>query len=312
MISSSPQFATAPTVEWLPGTTRVGVACTDATGSVDNQPDVLYTEVDVLSRGVAPPVRLGAFPGAAMLPALSVLGSGGLVWQDKTSGDWQIFASVDPGAWNASARLVCLNGKAPLVNTSAYRFFWAAWPPDPLVWKTAPANQILRMAPAGPTVSTTSLYLGLENTAGTEVLEPVLGAPHPRMVNTTFFNPPTLMLRWNLAEVPKSLYAFSFYAPPRSCPGQAPLSILAPNGGEVLPLGQGASVRWLAGSEVGPVRIEFSSDDGLTWQLVRNPAPNNGLSGWTPSTPTTKGRIRITATANPAVRAVSAGPFIVR
>jgi hypothetical protein len=98
MISSSPQFATAPTVEWLSGTTRVGVAWADATGSVDNQPDLLYAEVDVLSRGMTPPVRLGTFPGPAMLPALSVLGGGSLVWQDKTSGDWQIFASVDPGA----------------------------------------------------------------------------------------------------------------------------------------------------------------------------------------------------------------------
>jgi hypothetical protein len=41
-ISSSPQYATGPTVQWIPGTTRVGLAWSDSTGSVDDQPDSLY------------------------------------------------------------------------------------------------------------------------------------------------------------------------------------------------------------------------------------------------------------------------------
>jgi hypothetical protein len=309
-ISSSPQYATAPTAEWLFGTTRVGISWIDSTGSLDDQPDVFYAEIDVLSRAMTPPVRLGQLPGAAARPSLAALGPASLVWQDKTSGDWQIFVTVDPGAWHARARLVCLNGQAPTVAPSAYRFFWSVWPPNPLVWHGAPADQLLRLSTA-QTATTSSFYLGLENAAGTEVLGPVLGAPHPLMLNSTFFNPPTLMLRWSVADVPKSLYTFSFYAPPASCPGQAPLSALTPRAGEVIPLWQGYNVRWLAGSEVRQVRIEFSSNNGATWQLVRDLAPNNGLSQWTPFTATSQGRIRVTSTTNPAISAVT-GTFTVR
>src|SRR5262249_722475 len=178
-ISSSPQFATAPTVQWIPGTTRVGLAWQDSTGSLDDQPDILYSEVDVVSHAMTGPSRLAQLPGAATVPQLSVLGGASLVWQDKTSGDWQVFVAVDPGAWTAQAKLVCLNGQTPTVATSSYRFFWSMWPPNPLVWQYAPANQMLRMTPTGPTVANSSFYLGLENNAGTEVLGPVLGAPHP-------------------------------------------------------------------------------------------------------------------------------------
>jgi hypothetical protein len=311
-ISSSPQYATGPTVQWIPGTTRVGLSWIDATGSLDNQPDILDSEVDVVSRAMTTPVRLAQLPGAATLPSLSVLGGASLVWQDKTSGDWQIFVAIDPGAWNAQAKLVCLNGQTPTVTTADYHFFWSMWPPNPLVWQYAPASQLLRMTPTAPTVTNSSFYLGLENNAGTEVLGPVLGAPHPAMVNSTFFNPPTLMLRWALAEVPKGVYGFSFYAPPRTCPGQAPISVLTPNGGEVVPLSGSYSIRWLAGSEVGPVRIEVSTSNGATWQLEHDLVPNNGLYSWWPTVTTTQGRIRISSTANPTIRTVSAAPFTVR
>jgi hypothetical protein len=112
--------------------------------------------------------------------------------------------------------------------------------------------------------------------------------------------------------VPKGVYGFSFYAPPRSCPGQAPLSVLTPNGGEVVPLSRGYNVRWLADSTVGPVRIEVSTNNGATWQLERDLVPNNGLYGWWPTTATTQARIRISSTANPTIRAVSAGPFTIQ
>ena len=35
-----------------------------------------------------------------------------------------------------------VDGQTPTVATSSYRFFWSMWPPNPLVWQYAPANQM--------------------------------------------------------------------------------------------------------------------------------------------------------------------------
>ncbi|MEW5850618.1 MAG: metallophosphoesterase [Myxococcota bacterium] len=74
------------------------------------------------------------------------------------------------------------------------------------------------------------------------------------------------------------------------------LMLLAPNGGESLTAGSEATVQWVTVGSVANVKVEFSSDDGQTWQTVTASAPNTGSYAWTvPQVNTTRGQLRISS-----------------
>lgn len=74
--------------------------------------------------------------------------------------------------------------------------------------------------------------------------------------------------------------------------------VITPNGGESLVPGNNYNVTWNAAPPtIQGVNISFSSDNGLSYSPVMVNGPhNNGLYTWSvPSSPTTKGRIKIEA-----------------
>jgi hypothetical protein len=247
MISSSPQYATDPTVDWLPGTTRVGVGWLDSMGEPGQS-----TGRPLLRSG-------GPFPRHDVPRA---------------------------------ARLVTGRGRAPFPVRARWRQPRVAGQDQR---RLADLRDGRSRRVEGGAVSNSGMYLGLEKAAGTEVLRPGLGAPHPLMMNTTFFNPPTLMLRWGVREVPKGPYTFSFYAPAEEPPRPGPpLRVdTERRGGD--PPSPGRQ-RALAGRERGrsdPDRV-LDQQRRSRPDPVETAVPPPGFRGWT--------------TAGSPTRAASPGP----
>ena len=76
------------------------------------------------------------------------------------------------------------------------------------------------------------------------------------------------------------------------------LAITAPNGGEKFAIGATYTIRWLGNGFSNPetVRLEYSLNNGTTWQLLQDDVPNTGSFDWrvTPNIlPTNQALIRV-------------------
>jgi len=73
----------------------------------------------------------------------------------------------------------------------------------------------------------------------------------------------------------------------------SPISILAPNGGEILTAGSTYFIEWNS-QNVVDVKIEYSTDNGTNWLSVIDSIPSTGIYDWmVPNTLTTEGRVKI-------------------
>jgi len=74
------------------------------------------------------------------------------------------------------------------------------------------------------------------------------------------------------------------------------LRVTSPNGNENWLAGSSQNITWSAGSDIANVLLEFSTNNGTTWDSIAS-VTNNGSYSWTVPVTTTNGRIRITNTA---------------
>jgi hypothetical protein len=77
------------------------------------------------------------------------------------------------------------------------------------------------------------------------------------------------------------------------------VTVLAPNGGETILVGEDVNLQWSAtdSSGVAGVDLELSRDDGGTWETIATSLPNTGHHGWAATGPLTQlARFRVTAT----------------
>ncbi|MDH7513495.1 MAG: SBBP repeat-containing protein [Clostridiales bacterium] len=58
------------------------------------------------------------------------------------------------------------------------------------------------------------------------------------------------------------------------------ITVTAPNIGEIWYSGLEKNITWRSVGKVGPVRIDFSPDDGTTWQAIAAETENDGLFSW--------------------------------
>ncbi len=58
------------------------------------------------------------------------------------------------------------------------------------------------------------------------------------------------------------------------------ITIISPNGGETLLVGKTHTITWTYIGNVGNVRIEYSADNGVSWNPVTTDAPNTGSFVW--------------------------------
>lgn len=94
------------------------------------------------------------------------------------------------------------------------------------------------------------------------------------------------------------------------------VTVVAPNGGESLVAGSTTQIQWTASDADGDaltIDVEFSANDGTTWQTLVTDVANGGSLGWTvPATTTTSGRVRVTADDGTVTRSdVSDAPFTI-
>jgi hypothetical protein len=90
------------------------------------------------------------------------------------------------------------------------------------------------------------------------------------------------------------------------------LRVISPNGGEIVQAGTNQQISWSAGGGINFVKIEFSDDNGTSWNLIDNniPVASSPYTWAIPSNiSTTNGLIRISNVADPTVFGVSNAVF---
>ncbi len=87
--------------------------------------------------------------------------------------------------------------------------------------------------------------------------------------------------------------------------------VLSPNGSENWLAGTSKSITWTAGSDIANVLIQYSTNNGSTWDSITT-VTNNGSYSWSvPNSVSTTGRIRITNSANTSLKDSSDNVFTV-
>jgi hypothetical protein len=106
-----------------------------------------------------------------------------------------------------------------------------------------------------------------------------------------------------IAEARETIYTGGSFSiaggKPSSCFGgwMIPLSLTSPNGGEIWAAGSLHDITWKGTS--GPVKLEYSTDDGSTWTTIVSSTDNDGNYGWSvPNTPSSQCRVRISHAAD--------------
>lgn len=84
------------------------------------------------------------------------------------------------------------------------------------------------------------------------------------------------------------------------------ITVISPNGDDILPLGSLTSIKWTSSSIGGLLKIELSRDGGNNYELVANDQPNIGYYNWTITGPETfQALIKITSKEDSSVYDIS-------
>ena len=99
---------------------------------------------------------------------------------------------------------------------------------------------------------------------------------------------------------------------PHSLPSPKPtIVVVAPNGGDALPIGNIENITWASSGIFGNIRIEISRDGGATYQVLFDSVANTGTQTWiVTGPPTTQALIRITSLQD-SVYSISQYPFTI-
>ncbi len=92
----------------------------------------------------------------------------------------------------------------------------------------------------------------------------------------------------------------------------SPISVLVPNGGEILTAGSTYFIEWNSQNVVN-VKIEYSTNNGTNWISVIDSIPSTGIYDWTvPDTFTTEGRVKISDLTDPNIFDISDQSFTIQ
>ncbi|HEV8615425.1 MAG TPA: M6 family metalloprotease domain-containing protein [Methylomirabilota bacterium] len=94
------------------------------------------------------------------------------------------------------------------------------------------------------------------------------------------------------------------------------VTVTAPNGAEVWPIGSSQTIRWTAPAVTGNVNIYLSRNASATmptWTLIIGNTPNDGAQAWTVTGPaSTQARVKICSVTAPVVCDTSGASFTIR
>jgi hypothetical protein len=86
--------------------------------------------------------------------------------------------------------------------------------------------------------------------------------------------------------------------------------VTSPNGGESWPVGSTQTITWLSGGDVGDLKIEYSTDSGLTWIEIIDVTENDGVYTWiVPDTESSECLVRISEADDGIPSDISDGLF---
>jgi photosystem II stability/assembly factor-like uncharacterized protein len=94
-----------------------------------------------------------------------------------------------------------------------------------------------------------------------------------------------------------------------------PFKLLKPNGGEELIIGSSEKIEWFNNvSSITNIKIEYSTNNGSTWNLVSSSVPvSDSIYYWNvPNTPSVECRIKISNVMNPSLYEISDEVFTIR
>ncbi|MFC2161966.1 SBBP repeat-containing protein, partial [Acidobacteriota bacterium] len=75
---------------------------------------------------------------------------------------------------------------------------------------------------------------------------------------------------------------------------ESSITLTSPNGGESWLVGSVQNIPWTTTGTVGPIKIEYSMDNGTTWIEIVSSTSNDGVHPWTiPNTPSAQCLVRI-------------------
>jgi hypothetical protein len=98
---------------------------------------------------------------------------------------------------------------------------------------------------------------------------------------------------------------FSIYAS-----GDPSLTIKSPNGGEKWKVGSSQKIKWTSTGDVGPLTLEYSTDNGANYVKIASSTPNDGKYSWTiPDAVSSQCIVRIYETEDTNPSDVSDGVF---
>jgi photosystem II stability/assembly factor-like uncharacterized protein len=87
------------------------------------------------------------------------------------------------------------------------------------------------------------------------------------------------------------------------------ITVLTPNGGEILEGGSNYEITW-SSTDVENVKIEYSINNGASWNLVIDSTQSTGIYQWSvPNILTTQARIKISDISLPSIYDISDNPF---
>jgi MYXO-CTERM domain-containing protein len=88
--------------------------------------------------------------------------------------------------------------------------------------------------------------------------------------------------------------------------------IAAPDGAESLTAGDAFEIRWATVGNVPNVKLEYSTNDGGSWQEIAASVPNTGKHMWTvPTVDTEQGLVRVSSVTKPALNDESNAGFVI-
>jgi hypothetical protein len=88
--------------------------------------------------------------------------------------------------------------------------------------------------------------------------------------------------------------------------------ISAPDGAESLAAGSSFEIRWATVGTVPNVKLEYSIDDGGSWQEIAASVPNTGKHQWTvPAVDTQQGLVRVSSVTKPSLNDESNAGFAI-
>ena len=88
------------------------------------------------------------------------------------------------------------------------------------------------------------------------------------------------------------------------------LAVLSPNGDEIWNTGLAHPITWTVDPQIASVGIDYSLDDGGSWNTLTDATPNDGVFEWTtPGTPSSWCRVRVRAANDPGFFDTGDGSF---